>query len=104
VQHKAELFVQNYSMSNLGVTTFAKNHVITNTWEEGKVDVADLFERQALEFASRPGAPGPVGPMLSVLEVRPPPPACACVGSAVVLSVLHCGVVCHVLQLRNAFV
>ena len=71
VQQKAEVFVQNYCMSDMGLTTYAQVKKIDTTFREGKVEVADLLAAEQLEAVGQPGTLPPRQPMHQRLEVRP---------------------------------
>lgn len=70
MQYLAELMIQNYCMSDLGVTTYAQPQGEDSSYSEGKPDVSELFEQQQLVAASQPGLLPPVADMQVKVEVR----------------------------------
>ena len=71
MQQKAEVFVQNYCMSDMGLTTYAQVKKIDTGFREGKVEVADLLAAEQLQAVGQPGTLPPRQPMHQRLEVRP---------------------------------
>lgn len=70
MQYLAELMIQNYCMSDLGVTTYAQPQGEDTSYTEGKPDVSELFEQQQLVATSQPGLLPPVADMQVRVEVR----------------------------------
>jgi hypothetical protein len=70
VQYLAELIIQNYCMSDLGLTTYAQPQGADTSYREGKPDVSELFEQQLLVANSIEGLLPPIADMKVKVEVR----------------------------------
>jgi hypothetical protein len=71
MQYLAELIVQNYCFSDLGVTTYAQPQAEDNSYNEGKPDVSELFEQQQLIGTSVYGLVPPMADVKLRAEVCP---------------------------------
>lgn len=69
MQYLAEIMIQNYCMSDLGVTTYAQPQGEDSSYTEGKPDVSELFEQQQLVAMSQPGLLPPIADMQVKVEV-----------------------------------
>jgi hypothetical protein len=69
VQYLAELIIENYCMSELGLTTFAQAQGADTSYREGKPDVSELFEQQELVASSITGLLPPLSDMKVKIEV-----------------------------------
>ena len=70
VQYLAELLIENYCMSEVGLTTYSQPQGADSGYREGKPDVSELFEQQQLVAASVSGLLPPMADMKVKLEVR----------------------------------
>jgi hypothetical protein len=70
LQHKAELLVHNYCMSDLGLVTYAEPQKHEGGYQEGTIDISELFTNQHLVETSLEGLNLPMEPMATKLEVR----------------------------------
>jgi hypothetical protein len=71
VQYLAELIIENYCMSDIGLTTYAQPQGADEGYREGKPDVSELFEQQELVAASLPGLLPPLADVKVKVEVLP---------------------------------
>lgn len=69
MQYLAELIIENYCMSEIGITTYAQPQGADEGYREGKPDVSELFEQQELVASSISGLLPPLSDMKVKIEV-----------------------------------
>lgn len=79
VQKKADRIIQNYCMSDMGVTLFAKPQFVGNEFREGKEDVSESFMERWVATTSVGDTYVPSVWAMGKLEVRLAVPSCAIV-------------------------
>ena len=73
MQYLAELLIENYCMSDIGLTTYAQPQGADTGYREGKPDVSELFEQQQLVASSVSGLLPPMSDMKVKVEVASSP-------------------------------